>query len=556
MIRRFALFLATVVVAAIASAQTSDLHVAVSGPSSVATGSSPTYTSNVGNYGPNAVSNVQLNLRVTSYSGDILVSNLHAVSTPAGFTCAEAVPSPQGPTIFCDASSLASGYTGALVVSWDAEGTSGGFIVSSQIIPIANDPDTSNNSSGVGGALIVPQADLNVSLDGPTTVASGTSPSYTATFGNTGPDPASNFQLSTRVTSLSGDVVVSNLHVVSAPAQVTCGAAFATPQGPTINCTAASLPSGFSGAVTYAYDAEGNGGTFSVFSSVTPITTDPNTPDNSDGIGGTLTAAHADLAASTSTASAPTVTSGTTVTYTTAYRNDGPDAAVNPSLAVRFTSLSGNILPTNIQITSAPAGFTCSAPVATPQGPTITCTAPSLASGASGSTSMSATITGTSGTLNVCSTFVSSTDDTNTNGATNGSCVTTALQVVATPTTSLSCPGTFNAGTNGSATVTLSSAQGTSTTITLMSSNPAVATVPASVVIPAGQTSATFAIHGVSAGAALITATPPAGFGTAQSCTAQIVAEGRGVESVPTLSTWALLALSLILGAVAFRALQ
>ena len=49
-------------------------------------------------------------------------------------------------------------------------------------------------------------------------------------------------------------------------------------------------------------------------------------------------------------------------------------------------------------------------------------------------------------------------------------------------------------GTSAQATVTIASAVGTNTSVTLASTTPSVATVPASVVVPAGATSATFAV--------------------------------------------------------------
>lgn len=63
-------------------------------------------------------------------------------------------------------------------------------------------------------------------------------------------------------------------------------------------------------------------------------------------------------------------------------------------------------------------------------------------------------------------------------------------------------------GNSIQATVTLSSAAGGSgVTVRLASSNGGVATVPASVDVPAGETSATFAVWGVAAGTVTITAT-------------------------------------------------
>jgi len=49
-------------------------------------------------------------------------------------------------------------------------------------------------------------------------------------------------------------------------------------------------------------------------------------------------------------------------------------APTNTKLAIRFTSLNGDVMPANVQVTSKPAAFTCSGPVAIATGYTITCT--------------------------------------------------------------------------------------------------------------------------------------------------------------------------------------
>lgn len=56
-------------------------------------------------------------------------------------------------------------------------------------------------------------------------------------------------------------------------------------------------------------------------------------------------------------------------------------------------------------------------------------------------------------------------------------------------------------------TVTLSSAPAAQATVTVVSSDPTKATVPASVIVPAGQTSATIQVTGVAAGSSTVTAT-------------------------------------------------
>jgi uncharacterized protein (TIGR03437 family) len=68
-------------------------------------------------------------------------------------------------------------------------------------------------------------------------------------------------------------------------------------------------------------------------------------------------------------------------------------------------------------------------------------------------------------------------------------------------------------GGGGTLAAAISPAQSTATTVTLRSSNTAIATVPAEVMIPANTTSAPVTVMGVSAGSATITATLPAALG-------------------------------------------
>lgn len=83
---------------------------------------------------------------------------------------------------------------------------------------------------------------------------------------------------------------------------------------------------------------------------------------------------------------------------------------------------------------------------------------------------------------------------------------------ITTPPTLTLAPASLSmpAGTQATMTVTLSQAQAVATTVTLTSSAPAVASVPATVTIPAGFTTATFQVTGVSVGGPVgITASVP-----------------------------------------------
>lgn len=102
-------------------------------------------------------------------------------------------------------------------------------------------------------------------------------------------------------------------------------------------------------------------------------------------------------------------------------------------------------------------------------------------------------------------------------------------------------------GTNGSLTAIINIVQASDTIVTLTSGNPSIASVPPTVTIPAGQTSAPFTVTGVTVGGPItITATLPPSF-NASPATASITVVDAPAAAVPTLSFWALLAFGLAL---------
>jgi len=104
-------------------------------------------------------------------------------------------------------------------------------------------------------------------------------------------------------------------------------------------------------------------------------------------------------------------------------------------------------------------------------------------------------------------------------------------------------------GSAANLTVTINIAQGTDTIVTLTSGDPTIATVPASVTILAGQTSASFQVNGVAVGGPVtITATLPPSF-NAQPATASVTVVAA-VLTIPTLSGWMLALLAGALAAV------
>ncbi|GEM_PF-5872538 len=142
-----------------------------------------------------------------------------------------------------------------------------------------------------------------------------------------------------------------------------------------------------------------------------------------------------------------------------------------------------------------------------------------LASGVASGTTITLTVDPTVSQTNLSNSSANVTETSPSNLSLVDGCIT-----VPNVTVSLACPsGSVFVGGTGTGTVTIGAAQSSATTVTLASGNPSVATVPSSVNIPTGQTTATFAVTGVASGTASITATMPASLGSlTSSCSATV----------------------------------
>ncbi|HEX4439517.1 MAG TPA: putative Ig domain-containing protein [Thermoanaerobaculia bacterium] len=104
-------------------------------------------------------------------------------------------------------------------------------------------------------------------------------------------------------------------------------------------------------------------------------------------------------------------------------------------------------------------------------------------------------------------------------------------------------------GNSSNFTASINIPQSTDTIVTLTSSNPSIATVPATATILANQTSVIFTVNGVALGGPItVTATLPPSFG-ATPATASVTVVAAPAATVPTLSTWALILLAAALAA-------
>jgi hypothetical protein len=485
---------------------------------SYASGSKGMFSTQVQNLGPGAVASVTVDIRFGALSGTINVEDIDVDPLPAEFTCGAVYADAQGWHLPCSAASLPQGYSATIVTRPTMTGTSGNMNVCSSIAPTATDPDTANNSSCVGVTVTVPQADQSLTIIGSATspVSAGTSVTYTIDFRNDGPDAASNAVLSTKFTALNGTADFADITVVSKPAELTCGAAFPSAQGPTINCTAPSLPNGYTGQVVFSATSIG-AGQEEVCTTISSATNDSDSNGLLNSGCVVLTIIPAAEPTSTSLSCGGSVTAGSTGTGTVTL---SATQLTDTTITLASNNTSAATVPASVII---PAG-TLSANF------TITGVA-------AGDAIITATPPIGLGTAQTCQVSI------------------TAAAPVTISLGGNTCPlTTIGVGTSATITVTIGSQQGSPTTITLTSSNPGVATVPPSVIIPTGATSATFDVTGVGPGSSSITATAPDSIGGATvSCTTNV--EGRAtaeVAAVPALSPLALALTAALLAVAGF----
>jgi uncharacterized repeat protein (TIGR01451 family) len=544
--------------------QTSDLAISKNTLSTAAAqGSTITYTLSTTNNGPDAASNVTVT--------DVLQPALRfqSISAPGGWTCTTPAVGANG-TVTCTTASLANGATAnfTLVVSVAPNAT--GTISNSATAGSGNTDPTPGNSSGSSGVVAVAgNADLGVTkTTAATTATPGNTITYTINVSNAGPDPAAS--------AVMTDVLPASLlfQSISAPAGWTCTTPAVGANG-TVTCNAATLASGATATFTLVATVANNAtGTIANSASASHSGTDGN-PGNSSGATAPtpVVAASADVSINKNT-NTTSVAPGTTFSYTIAVTNNGPDAAANVVMT--------DILPAQLQFVSitTPAGFNCVTPAVNANG-TVTCTAATLANGATATFTLSVRVSpsATSGSVTNSASVVSTTADaTPANGTdpapavaiaapsadlavtktTNSTTLTTGNSVTYTITVTNNGPAT---ATNvivtddlpaGLAFVSATPSQGTCNAADPIScnigtlNNGASATI--SVVANVTATGGTIANTASADG----TETDPVGGNNSSTTPAIPAVPGAAqAEAIPTLSEWALIGLAVLLGLAA-----
>ncbi|HYC93431.1 MAG TPA: DUF11 domain-containing protein [Thermoanaerobaculia bacterium] len=294
------------------------------------------YSLLVANAGPSTATSIQVtdtpsNLTITGVSG----------------ACA-ALP--------CTIASLASGANTSITVTATINGP-GAFDNSATALPAENDPNLANNTDNTGnGGTAGASADMAIvkTLVTAGPYSAGQSIAYTLLVTNNGPSTATTVQVTD---------TPSNLTITG----VSGGGCAALP------CTIASMAAGASVTINVTATIVA-AGAFDNVATVSAVETDPNLSNNVDNAGnGGTAAASADLSIVKTLVTPGPYLPGQSISYTLLVANAGPSTA---------TTVQVTDTPTNLTITAVSGGGCAALP----------CTIASLASGASVTINVTATI--------------------------------------------------------------------------------------------------------------------------------------------------------------------
>ena len=382
---------------------TADMAVGiVASPNPVTAGNNITYTISVNDLGPSAGDNATLVFQTPANT------TFASVLPPAGWSCASPGSGFAG-TVVCTVVTMAGGTSApfTLVVKVNS-GTANGTVISgtATVGSSANDPVPTNNTATA--TTIVGTTGPNLSVTNtasPNPVQAGNNITYTQVVTNTGTTPVTGATFNE--TTPANEALVS----ITPPAGWSCA-------GFPPLCTNPSVAAGAIGTFTVVYTVSG------AAAPGTPLTDTVTVNGANQSFGANMatatdvvaSATQADLALSTAAAPS-TVLAGNNITYTQTVTNNGPAVAANAMLS--------EPIPANTTFSSysAPAGWTCIATTS------VTCTNPSVATGASADILIVLTVSPTmaAGTIIATSSVSSTTSDPN--SANNSTSVTTNVNV-------------------------------------------------------------------------------------------------------------------------------
>jgi len=334
------------------------------GPATVTAGQPVTYTITATNNGPSNATSVVI-------TDDIPVG-LTFVSATGG-TCAAVAG-----TVTCNPITVVSGGVSAVSMTFavDPSVASGTAVTNTANVTAAEtDPDPSNNTA-TNGTTVATIADLQTVKAGPATATAGGQVTYTVTVTNNGPSNATDVTITDPVpVGLTFQAVGS-----------TAGCSFVPPPGPganaSVQCAAQSVASGGSAIAILVFDVDASvadGTVITNTASATGTETDPNPANNTNTVNTTIDTS-VDLEISKTTVTNPVV-AGQTVEWQLLVNNLGLSDATGIVLT--------DALPPNAVVDVASTDPRCAVNGA---GDTVTCSLATLATGATDTFTIQATV--------------------------------------------------------------------------------------------------------------------------------------------------------------------
>jgi uncharacterized repeat protein (TIGR01451 family) len=273
-----------------------NLAITKTGPSGVVAGQNVTYTITVTNNGPSAATSVVVS--------DPQPANLAFVS--ASGACSGGFP--------CSLGTLNASQSVSFTATYSTSPSfSGNVTNTASVSSTTPDPDNSDNTASAT-TNVGAQADLSIVKTGPPSVTPGQNVTFTLTFSNGGPSPATNTTINDPTPV--GLAFLSNSGACTTP----------------FPCSLGTLNAGGSGTITstYAVPSTYSGAMIANTATITSDVNDPATSNNSS-LATVAVAQQSDLSiAKTGPASA---TPGLPVVYTITVSNLGPSAAANVTVS-------------------------------------------------------------------------------------------------------------------------------------------------------------------------------------------------------------------------------
>jgi len=409
LLRITGLVLLSMVSVGAAQAQTPDVMIEKTGPETTAADADITYTVTVTNLGdagsPGTDDAISLGMNDPLPPGTTFVS----LSSPGGWSCSTPAVGANG-SVTCSIPALqkAAGAQTFTVVAHVAAGTPGGtYFTNIASVSSAADPNDENNSAVSTAQIPAPVVDVGVQKLAVENIPDDTDLVYNLTVSASG-NPA---------TVTLDDTLPSPLTFVSldAPSGWSCSTPTVGSNG-AVSCSITNLTTASSTftLITHVPDGTPEGTFIQNFASVSTLSNDINTENNS-ATAGTTVQGEANLSISkTGPASAERFE---VLSYTVAVSNAGPSGATN--------AVMSDALPAGLTFSAitAPSGWSCAAP-AVGSGGTITCSTNEFPAGASAEFSIDAMAV-LDGPITNVATIASSDGDANTTN--NSSSATTAV---------------------------------------------------------------------------------------------------------------------------------